>query len=87
MERVVSAALRTEPAIDGKLEAGATTADYTFTPNAALRPATAYRISLAGLVDADGVPFRTQNRLLALLAPMHRDIVATPSAARPGAAP
>ncbi len=53
------AALRTEPAIAGNLEAGATTADYTFTPNAALRPATAYRISLAGLVDTDGVPFAT----------------------------
>ena len=53
------AALRTEPAIDGKLQAGATAADYTFTPNAALRPATAYRISLTGLVDADGVPFAT----------------------------
>ena len=31
-------------------------------------------------MQAEGVPFRTQNRLLALLAPMHRDIVAPPSA-------
>lgn len=27
-------------------------------------------------MDAQGIPFATQNRLLALLAPMHRDIVA-----------
>lgn len=31
-------------------------------------------------MDAAGVPFRTQNRLLALLAPMHRDIEAPPGA-------
>ena len=29
-------------------------------------------------MDAQGIPFRTQNRLLAKLAPMHRDIVNTP---------
>ncbi len=38
-------------------------------------------------MDAEGVPFWTQNRLLALLAPMHRDIVAAPGTTRPGAAP
>ena len=37
-------------------------------------------------MDAEGVPFRTQNRLLALLAPMHRDIEAAPDA-NGGAAP
>lgn len=37
-------------------------------------------------MDAAGVPFRTQNRLLALLAPMHRDIVAAPDAKK-GATP
>ena len=37
-------------------------------------------------MDAESVPFRTQNRLLALLAPMHRDIVAAPGAPT-GAAP
>ncbi len=42
---------------------------------------------LQDAMDAEGVPFRTQNRLLALLAPMHRDVVSAPSAARPGAAP
>ncbi len=31
-------------------------------------------------MEAEGIPFRTQNRLLALLAPMHRDIVAPPGA-------
>lgn len=43
--------------------------------------------TLQDAMDAERVPFRTQNRLLALLAPMHRDIVATGSAARPGAMP
>jgi len=38
-------------------------------------------------MDAEGVPFWTQNRLLALLAPMHRDIVSTPADGRPRTAP
>jgi hemoglobin len=29
-------------------------------------------------MDARGIPFRVQNRLLARLAPMHREIVNTP---------
>jgi hemoglobin len=29
-------------------------------------------------MDAQDIPFRVQNQLLALLAPMHRDIVNTP---------
>lgn len=41
--------------------------------------------NLQDAMDAEGVPFRTQNRLLALLAPMHRDIEAAPGAT--GAAP
>ena len=41
---------------------------------------------LQDAMDAQGVPFRTQNRLLARLAPMHRDIVAGPGA-RGGATP
>jgi hemoglobin len=41
---------------------------------------------LQDAMDAEGVPFRTQNRLLALLAPMHRDIEAAPDA-KSGAAP
>jgi uncharacterized protein YkwD len=53
------AALRTQPAIEGTLQAGATAADYTFTPSAALHPASKYQVSLTGLVDADGVPFAT----------------------------
>ena len=40
---------------------------------------------LQDAMDAEGVPFRTQNRLLARLAPMHRDIEAAPGTA--GAAP
>ena len=42
---------------------------------------------LQDAMDAEGVPFRTQNRLLALLAPMHHDIVAAQTAAKTGAAP
>lgn len=38
-------------------------------------------------MDAEGVPFWTQNRLLALLAPMHRDIVSTPADGKPRTAP
>jgi len=30
---------------------------------------------LQDCMDAKGIPFGTQNRMLALLAPMHRDIV------------
>lgn len=37
-------------------------------------------------MQAAGVPSRTQNRLIALLAPMHRDIVAPPGA-KPEATP
>ena len=33
---------------------------------------------LQDAMEAQGVPFRAQNRLLARLAPMHRDIVNTP---------
>lgn len=33
---------------------------------------------LQDAMDAQGVPFRAQNRLLARLAPMHREIVNTP---------
>jgi hemoglobin len=33
---------------------------------------------LQDAMDAQGIPFRAQNRLLAQLAPMHRDIVNTP---------
>jgi len=43
--------------------------------------------SLQDAMDAEGVPFWTQNRMLALLAPMHRDVVTAPAAAKPGAAP
>lgn len=31
--------------------------------------------NLQAAMDAEGIPFRTQNRLLAILAPMHRDVV------------
>ncbi len=33
---------------------------------------------LQDTMDAQGIPFRDQNRLLARLAPMHRDIINTP---------
>ena len=56
----VRAALRIEPAVDGRLEAGASAGQYRFTPAKPLKPATEYRVFLAGLVDGDGVPFSTQ---------------------------
>ena len=33
---------------------------------------------LQDTMDAQGIPFRDQNRLLARLAPMHREIINTP---------
>lgn len=42
---------------------------------------------LQAVMDARGIPFRAQNRLLALLAPMHRDIITRGSAARRPALP
>lgn len=42
---------------------------------------------LQDAMDAEHVSFWTQNRLLALLAPMHRDVVAARAGAKPGATP
>ena len=42
---------------------------------------------LQDAMDAEHVSFWTQNRLLALLAPMHRDVVAARAGAKPEAAP
>jgi len=42
---------------------------------------------LEDAMDAEGVPFWTQNRLLAVLAPLHRQVIAAPITAKPGVAP
>lgn len=53
----VRLALRTEPGIPGALAAGEASGEYLLTPAQALAPGTTYRVWLAGLEDADGVPF------------------------------
>ncbi len=53
----VRAALRTSPAVAGTVSAGAGTGEYVFTPSAPLAPGTSYRVSLAGLADAEGTAF------------------------------
>ncbi len=53
----VEAALRTAPAIPGHVTAGATDREVVFTPAVTLLPETRYTLTLAGLNDADGVPF------------------------------
>jgi uncharacterized protein YkwD len=60
----VVAAHRTEPAIDGTVEAvrdaagvsASTATSFVFRPSAPLVAGTTYRVSLAGLQDADGAP-------------------------------
>lgn len=59
----VRAALRVQPEVDGTLEPGRTTGEYLFTPSAPLAVSTTYSVSLAGLEDADGVPFQTRPAL------------------------
>jgi uncharacterized protein YkwD/methionine-rich copper-binding protein CopC len=53
----VQAALTTDPAVSGTVSAGTGDGNYVFTPDAPLSPNTAYRVSLAGLVDSDGIAF------------------------------
>ncbi len=53
----VQAALRTSPAVAGTVSPGAGTGEYVFTPSEPLAPGTAYRVSLAGLTDAEGTAF------------------------------
>lgn len=53
----VQAALAIDPAVDGALTAGDAQGDFVFTPDSELAPDTVYRVSLEGLVDADGVAF------------------------------
>ena len=55
----VQAALRIEPAVEGRVTAGASDLEVVFTPAAALAPNTTYRLTLDGLQDADGVPFES----------------------------
>ncbi len=51
------ASIRTDPAFAGMVTAGARQGDYTFTPDAPLAPNTVYQLTLAGLLDGDGVAF------------------------------
>jgi uncharacterized protein YkwD len=53
----VRSALRTDPEVPGDVTAGDAAGQYVFTPAQALSPETTYRVSLEGLVDADGVAF------------------------------
>lgn len=53
----VRAALVVEPNLDGELAAGTEPGEFVFTPSGNLAAGGTYRVSLAGLVDADGVPF------------------------------
>jgi len=53
----VQAAVRTEPAIEGTVAQGETSDVFVFTPATHLAANRSYTVSLAGLADADGVPF------------------------------
>jgi len=53
----VRAAVRAEPPLAGNLVAEATPGTFRFEPSEPLRPDTTYRVWLAGLADAEGVPF------------------------------
>ncbi len=55
----IRAALRSEPALRGDLQAGPTAGEFRFTPSSVLAPSTKYRVWIEGLTDADGVPFGT----------------------------
>jgi uncharacterized protein YkwD len=53
----VNRALRTDPAVPGRVVAGDVPGELLFRPAAPLAPGTTYRIWLEGLRDADGVAF------------------------------
>jgi len=53
----VTAALRTDPPIEGTVSAGKAGGEFVFTPAARLAANATYRLSLAGLVDTDGTAF------------------------------
>jgi len=53
----VQAAVQLDPAVSGTVTAGSGTGDYVFTPDAPLALNTAYRVTLSGLADRDGIAF------------------------------
>lgn len=53
----VTAALRTEPAINGTVTSAGAPGVFVFTPSSPLSPNVTYRVWLEGLTDADGVAF------------------------------
>ncbi len=61
---VVRAALRSEPEIRGEVSAGAASGEFLFTPAAPLAAGVQYRISLDGLMGADGVAFEDPSPLV-----------------------
>jgi uncharacterized protein YkwD len=60
----VRTALRITPAVAGSLTAGDTPRTFIFSPSDPLTPGTSYTVSLAGLADADGVPFEPSDDLV-----------------------
>ncbi len=54
---VVTAALRTSPAVAGTVRAAGAIGEFLFTPTAPLAVDATYRVALDGLIDADGVAF------------------------------
>jgi uncharacterized protein YkwD len=59
----VQAALRIVPAVEGTLVEGTSPGTFVFTPSEPLAPGTSYRITLEGLVDADGAAVETPGDL------------------------
>jgi len=55
----VQAALQVDPAVPGAVTAGPGAGDYVFTPDGPLKADTAYRLTLSGLVDSEGIAFAT----------------------------
>jgi len=60
----VQAAITTSPAVSGTVTAGTGDGDFVFTPDAPLSPNTVYRVTLAGLVDNDGIAFSASPSIL-----------------------
>jgi hypothetical protein len=54
---VVQAALQFDPEITGSVTEGEAQGDFVFTPDENLAPNTAYKVTLSGLIDGDGIAF------------------------------
>ncbi len=60
----VQAALQVDPPVTGTVTAGSAQGDYVFTPDSPLAANTAYRLTLVGLVDGDGIAFASSPTVL-----------------------